>query len=168
MTTNQTEGHEINLENIVKRLHEAGFPDASVEQTGGGTATVIVGSEGIYGLGPGWFDGPGYTEGRAWTDGLCYGSIEDDNDCHYFEDPNAVTEDVVFEAFLAYLRKTPLAKSVYVKTTHPVPAIRGYHGEIDPTREIDGIPYVEFRCVVGNKIRGMNIPWEHLTIAEDK
>ena len=76
---------------------------ATVEQTGGGCATLTVydGSarywgqtdskrEQFYGwralalAGPGWFDGPGWTDGRASTDEFSIGMDEDTGDQAFY------------------------------------------------------------------------------------
>lgn len=72
---------EINLDVVVLFVRAFGV-EATVEQTGGGTATIYAGGirqEEGYGdryaavAGPGWFEGPGWTQGRASTEDFYVG-----------------------------------------------------------------------------------------------
>lgn len=69
----------LNLDRIVELLHAQGHTEASVEQTGGGTATIYAGplvphkeypdiETHAIAAGPGWFEGPWWTNGRATSD----------------------------------------------------------------------------------------------------
>lgn len=80
----------IDFDKVVDGLKERGIP-AYVEQTGGGTATIMVGEQktrtvmgvdedGRYDVlvGPGWFEGPmGFINGRGDTGDLSIGPDDD-------------------------------------------------------------------------------------------
>lgn len=101
MDVSNDDGHEVNLETIAAKLREAGLADAYVEQTGGGTATLLV-LDGRFGIGPGWFEEPGYREGRAHTSDLAYGPIDEvEGKSLVFK--QHLDEEQIVEKFIEYL-----------------------------------------------------------------
>ncbi|MDX1747141.1 MAG: hypothetical protein R3324_14485 [Halobacteriales archaeon] len=88
----------VDLQAIAERLTARGIP-ARVEQTGGGVATIFVGTHDHEGrfdveVGPGWFDGPGWTEPKAHREHLAIGPGRDPNRFTYAE-KDWTDEDIV-------------------------------------------------------------------------
>lgn len=93
-----TDQDELDLDLIVKLLREQGFPQAFVQQTGGGCATIQVPDPNYDGAtederhlaigGPGWFSGPGSSAGRA-SKAEFYIGADDDGESY----PYTATED---------------------------------------------------------------------------
>jgi hypothetical protein len=94
----------INFDTLVALIKDRGMP-AQIEQTGGGCATIYVGTPGADGLfqavaGPGWFEGPGWTNGRGTFEEFCWG-LDDfggETDPHYERTPRPladIADDIV-------------------------------------------------------------------------
>ena len=91
---------DIDLERVVARVRKT-YPDVLVEQTGGGTATIMVyanetlpENRALIAAGPGWFTGPNWTKGRASRDEFYVGLDEDTGDLGEYLDP-ALTDDEI-------------------------------------------------------------------------
>lgn len=69
---------ELRGDAVLEVLHRHGV-QAYAEQTGGGTATILVGAvnddtgRALVAIGPGWFAGPGWTDSRFDTEDLAVG-----------------------------------------------------------------------------------------------
>jgi hypothetical protein len=94
---------EIDFDALVELIEQRGIP-AYVEQTGGGCATIMVGTpdadENFPVLaGPGWFVGPGWTLGRGTWEEFCWGRDDQgETDPMYEEMPrplDQVADDIV-------------------------------------------------------------------------
>ena len=83
---------ELDLDKIVRLLNEEYKIESYVGQTGGGTATLLIGEEigDRYELlaGPGWFEGPGWTNGRATNEEFYIGPDDDGATDPYVSHPD--------------------------------------------------------------------------------
>lgn len=102
----------VSFDKLVSKLHKLGIP-AYVEQTGGGCATVYVGTpfEDESGdlrypvlVGPGWFASPGWRNGFGDTAELAVGPDDDGESDPWCSTPEHTDEDVL-NAVLAFLNE---------------------------------------------------------------
>jgi hypothetical protein len=74
---------DLDMDWITAQIIERTGVSAYVEQTGGGCATIYVGTlddEWVppFMVGPGWFDGPNWTQARGHLEDFCWGDGEGD------------------------------------------------------------------------------------------
>lgn len=101
----------VSMDRIVAYLREAGVQNASVEQTGGGCATIYAGpvsrdaaGDERYALiaGPGWFEGPGFTNAWISFGDFAYGPDDDGDTAPLFITEG--DERAIAQTFVAFIQ----------------------------------------------------------------
>lgn len=92
----------LDMDWVTAQIIERTGVTAYVEQTGGGCATIYVGTmdeEGFppFMCGPGWFDGPNWTQGRAHIDEFYWGDHQGETEAgsNFDDTPKTIVDKIV-------------------------------------------------------------------------